>query len=191
MCVPQEDTQHPTAVAYAGLSQTFRRALGHERAEQRRGQLLQSSDSDPPEIGLETAEVVRIVPHRLWPQPTLHNQILEEPRHRLSKRVVVMRTSGALESGNDESQHLLHWSACLLCDLPRCAAVLAFAPRPTNALGHIRVDMSWQISDLPRSPLTRELSKGDETRDSPPDRANIVALVGQPADVLLDLAADP
>jgi hypothetical protein len=65
------------------------------------------------------------------------------------------------------------------------------AAMATNTLGHVRVDMSWQVSDVSRSPVARELSKSDDKRHPPPDGANVVALVGHPADVPLDLGANP
>jgi hypothetical protein len=65
------------------------------------------------------------------------------------------------------------------------------AAMATNSLGHVRVDMCWQVSDVSRSPLARERSKTDGKRHPSPDGANIVPLVGHPADVLLDLGADP
>src|SRR5205823_13394128 len=91
------------------------------------------------------------------------------------------RATSTLEARNHDPQHLLDRAAHFFGHLLRCTAVLAVAPMATNALGNIRVDMSWQVSDLTRSPLARELSKSDGTRHPPPDRANIVALVGHPS----------
>jgi hypothetical protein len=134
---------------------------------------------------------MQVLPDRRGSRPTLHCQELEEPRHRLTKRVVLMPTADALESGNDKPQHLLDRSAHFFGHLLRCSAVLAMASVATNTLGHVSVDMSWQIGDIGGSPLARERSESDRTRHPPPDRANIMAVVGHPADVLLDLGADP
>jgi len=102
-----------------------------------------------------------------------------------------MRSSGAFETRNDDSQHLLNWSAHLLGHLLRSAAVLAFAPVLANALRHVRVHMSWQVPDHLRATLACELSKRDDTRDSAPHSASAITLAGQPADVPLDLGTIP
>src|SRR5689334_16747185 len=107
---------------------------------------------------------MHILPDRRGSQPTLRGQEFEEPRHRLSKWVVVMRATGAVEAGNYQPQHVLDRPARFLGHLLRCAAAPALAPMATDALGHVRVYLSWQVSDLFRSPPTRELSERDKTR---------------------------
>jgi hypothetical protein len=102
-----------------------------------------------------------------------------------------MRSTSTVETRNHDPQHLLDRSANFFGHLLRCTAVLPMATMAMNTLGHVRVDMRWQVSDVSRSPLARERSKSDRKRHPPPDRANIVALLGHPADVLLDLGADP
>src|SRR5579859_54285 len=152
---------------------------------------MQLWNAHPAEVSVEAAEVMQVLPDRRRSQPTVHCQEFEEPRHLLNERLVLMPTAGALEFGNDESQHLLDRSAHFFAYLLRCGAVLPMAAMATNTLGHVRVYMGWQVSDVSRSPLARELSKSDGTRHPSPDGANIVPLVGHPADVLLDLGTDP
>jgi hypothetical protein len=110
------------------------------------------ADLHPAEVSLEAAEVMQVLPDRRSSQPTVHGQEFEEPRHRLNKRVVLMRATSTLEARNHDPQHLLDPPAHFFGHLLRCTAVLAVAPMATNALGHIRVDMSWQVSDFSRSP---------------------------------------
>jgi hypothetical protein len=118
------------------------------------------------------------VPHRVWPQATLRDEILEETWHDLTKRLVAVPAAGALETGNDESQQLLDRAAHLFGDLLRCAALLAFAPMLADAPGHVRVYISWQVGDPLRAPLACELSERQDKRDPPQHSASAVALVG-------------
>ena len=178
VCVAEKYPQHPAPIAHARLGQAGCRALGHERAQQGWRQLLHVSDADPAEVGLETLEVVPIVANRVWPQPTLRDEVLEEPWHDLTKRRVAMPTAGALETGNDESQQLLDRAAHLFGHLLRRAAVLAFAPMVADALGHVRIYISWQVGDPLRSPLACVLSEREGKRDPPQHSTSAVTLVG-------------
>ena len=118
---------------------------------------MQSSNAHSTEVGFEPAEVVHILADRCWPQPTVGDQVLEESRHRFGKRVVAMTTAYALEARNNELQQLLDRSAHFFGHLLRSGAVLPLAPMAANALGHVRVDMSWQLAQFCRPSLVREL----------------------------------
>jgi transposase len=96
---------------------------------------------------------------------------------RLAMLSIMLRRLARQWISHTASQDLLDRAAHLLGHLLRCAAVLAFAPM-VDALGHVRVYMSWQVGDSLCSPLACELSKGEHLRDPPQHGASAVALFG-------------
>ena len=60
MQVAQEHPQHPGTVADRALGQSGAGALDDEGAQDRRRELLDRRDADPPQVGLEPVQVVAI-----------------------------------------------------------------------------------------------------------------------------------
>ena len=113
MRVTQEHAQYPAAAPHRRLGQARTGALGDERAEDHRRQLRHLGHADPVQVGLEAGQVMPVGHDRLRAQATLGGQVVEEPRHRAGEGQLAARLAGALEAGQDDSQHLLDAAADL------------------------------------------------------------------------------
>jgi hypothetical protein len=64
MGVAQKHPQHSSAVTHRALGQPRSGAFDHEGAHDRRGEVSDRVDPDPPQVGLEPVQVVSIGPYR-------------------------------------------------------------------------------------------------------------------------------
>jgi len=69
--VAKEHSQGASATAHRALGQPRAGALDDEGAEDRRREVLDRFDSDPPQVGLEALEVMVIAEHRGRAKATL------------------------------------------------------------------------------------------------------------------------
>lgn len=188
----QEDAQHPTAIADRRLGQPCPGALGDEGAEDCRGQLLQTSDAEVVQVGLEAVQVMPVGANRGRPKTTLAFEVLEEPRHRVGKGDVTVPAAAALEAREDHPKHLLDRATELLGGRALVHGATAATTLPLcDSLGHVGIDVIGQILHRPSAPLVSELAEGDQERHPMPHGLGAIAAPGQPDDVVLDLLADP
>jgi len=182
--VAEEHAQHPADGPHRRPGQARTGALGDERAEDRRRQVLQPGDADLLQVRLEARQVMPVTHDRLRAQAALLGQVLEEPRHRAGEGQLTARPAGALEAGQDHRQHLPGRATDLGSGSP------AAAPRGHPHSDEI-IDVSGQVRHGRGAAPARELPERHQRLDMAPHRPGAIAPLSQPAGIALDLCADP
>jgi hypothetical protein len=129
---------------------------------------------------------VAINRHR--PQPTLADQVLKEPGHRLNERIRIAHPTLFDEPGDDNHQHLLNRHAS---PLRGPAFSLTHGRTPGHPVSHEPLDMTGQLRNRARAAGPRELPERDEHRHPVQHRPRRILALVQPRHVLLDLRSDP
>src|SRR5664280_41818 len=94
-------------IAHRALGQPRGGTLDDERAQDRRRQLLDRLDTDPPQVRLEAVEVMTIAKHRGGAKATLLYQVAEEARHDIGEGLGVLRPAARFEASERNRQQLL------------------------------------------------------------------------------------
>jgi hypothetical protein len=188
--VAQEHPQHAAAIPHRALGQTGSTALGHEAAQDHRGQLRELDYPDPMQVGLEAIQVEPVGLDRGGSKAPLVGQVVEEPGGRLMERVCEPAASYGpvighdhLEEGLDGPTHLLHHRRS------RCGTLAA--PALLHALGHKGVDVGGQVSHGASAVQLGELAESHHQRHPGMNHPGRVTVLVQPGHVPLDLWPDP
>jgi hypothetical protein len=103
-------------------------------------------------------------------QAPLGGQVVEEPRRRAGERQLTARPAGALETGQDDGQHLLDAAADLRSSLP------ATAERSHPHRDEI-IDVSGQVRRRRGAAPAGELPERHQHRDPAQHRPGAIALL--------------
>ncbi len=162
MCVAQEHPQDARPVSDRALGQPRTGALDDEGTEDGGRELRERLDPDPTEVGLEAVEVVPIAADRGGAKATLLDEVLEEPWERPRRRAGGWwRRPLGSKRGEHDREHLLDRTAHLLGHRsPRAGALVV----GSDAIGHERLDVGWQIAHGVRAPRPRELAESEHDR---------------------------
>jgi len=190
VAIAQEHTQRATQRDDRVLAQAPTR-VGHERAEDGRGQLFEFANLDACKIRLEGSEVMPVVANGRLPQTSFLAQVGKESGRFDQERIA----DDAGAPPGDERWHqlrdeLFYRSSNLIGELPvarRTAPTIAFR----NPLSHERLDVLGKLFPLPRATPPAELRELPEHRYPGTDIAHGIAVVRQPRDVLLDGFTEP
>ena len=113
---------------------------------------------------------------------------LKEPRQLVGKRQRPPATA-ANEPGKDDLQHLLDRTADLPGNLARTGTPRA--ETLSDPLGDERLNVLGQVFDAAGAARPGELPERNQQRHPPANASSSVAALNQPADIPLDLRADP
>ena len=166
--IAEEHAQHPADGPHRRPGQARTGALGDERAEDRRRQVLQPGDADLLQVGLEARQVMPVGHDRLRAQAALVGQVLEEPRHRAGEGQLTVRPACALEAGQDHRQHLLDRAADFGSGSP--AAAVCGRPHSDEI-----TDVSGQVRQGRGSAPTGELPERHQRLDMTPHCPGAIA----------------
>jgi hypothetical protein len=163
-----------------------------EAADDRRAEIPDVGEPDPPQVLLEGPQVVAIVPDGRFPQSSLLAQVLEEPRDLL---VEWIPDSGAPAPspilGQYQPQHLLDRVSGVILgqSAPLGRGVnVAMRSQPKRSEG------GYVVRELGPARSAAAPSKLPETHDdrhTPKDGARRVSLLGEPHDVSLERLGEP
>jgi hypothetical protein len=186
--VAQEHSQDASTVAHRGLGQPRAGTFDDEGPEDRRREVLDRLDADPPQVGLEGLEVMAVAEHRGRTKAAFLDQVVEEARHVIGERLGVVGSAARLESRKNDREHLLDRTSNLLRHRPRRPRTQVVAYDP---LGHERLDVGRQLADSTGPSCPSKLAELEHDWHPTPDGLEAVTILDQPNHVILDLRGHP
>ena len=185
--------QHPHRTAHsshAGLAHT-RAGLGHEGAENGRGEFGEALHTDANQKGFEDSKVVTVVAYRCLAQTSFLTQGREEARCLGQERIACDSCPTPSHKRRDYKGDELFDRAPRALPTTASASSAATGFSPCRPVGNKGLDVLGELFEGPGTTTPCELCELPQNRNPWPDIARRIALARQRRDVAFDGLGEP
>ena len=184
---------HPHGTAHsshAGLAHT-RAGLGHEGAENGRGEFGEALHADANQKGFEDSKVVTVVAYRCLAQTSFLTQVREEARCLGQERIACDSCPTPSHKRRDQKGDELFDRAPRALPTTTSAISAATGFSPFGPVGNKGLDVLGELFEGPGATTPGELRELPQNRYPWPDIARRIALARQRRDVAFDGLGEP